>query len=121
MSQKCAQVAKEAKGILAWISNNAPSWIRRVTDLLYWALLWPHLESCVEIWVPHYEKDIEMLDKSFCIKQKLKREERREEKRREEKEEKRREEKRREEKRREEKRREEKRREEKSSLWYSRT
>ncbi|TRZ22351.1 hypothetical protein HGM15179_004769 [Zosterops borbonicus] len=61
----CAQGAKKANGILAWISNGVGSRSRAGIVPLCWALLRPQLECWAKFWASHFRKDIEVLVKAL--------------------------------------------------------
>ena len=62
-SRQCAVAVKKANRMLRYIARSIEYKSKEVILTLYNTLVRPHLEYCVQIWGPHYKKDIEALEK----------------------------------------------------------
>jgi len=62
MSQHCAFTAQKATCNLVCIKNSMASREREVILALYSALVRPHVEYCIQLWSPHYRRDMDLLE-----------------------------------------------------------
>ena len=62
MRQQCALAVPKSNCILGRIKKGVASREREVLVPLYSALVWSHLQSCVQAWGPQYRKDVELLE-----------------------------------------------------------
>ena len=62
-SKQCLEARNRANKMLGFISRNVGHRSKEVIKTLYNAYVRPHLEYCVQVWSPHYQKDLVMLEK----------------------------------------------------------
>jgi len=62
MRQQCVLAAQKTNCILGCIERSMASRLRQVILPLYFALVRPHLEPCVQLWGPQHEKDTDLLE-----------------------------------------------------------
>ncbi|KFQ67427.1 hypothetical protein N335_13692, partial [Phaethon lepturus] len=62
MSWHCALTAQKAKHLLGCIQSSVASRWREQILPLYFTLVTPHLESCVQLWSPQHRKDTDLLE-----------------------------------------------------------
>jgi len=63
MSHQRALAAQKANCILACIKRSVACRLKEVNLLLGFALVRPHVKSCVQLWSPQHKKDMELLER----------------------------------------------------------
>jgi len=62
MTQQCALTTQKASHILGCIKRRMARMLREVILPLCSALVRPHLESCIQLWSPQHNKDMDLLE-----------------------------------------------------------
>jgi len=62
-SRQCALAAQRANRTLGCIQSSVASRAREGVLPLYSALVRPHLESCIQLWSPQHQKDMDVLER----------------------------------------------------------
>jgi len=61
-SQQRAQAAQRANPIPGCIKHSITGRAKEEITPLQSALVWPHLECCVQLWAPPFKKDVQVLE-----------------------------------------------------------
>jgi len=62
-SRQCVLAAQKANRTLGCVRRSVASRVREGILPLYSTLVRPHLESCVQLWSPQHEKDMDVLER----------------------------------------------------------
>ncbi|PKU29086.1 hypothetical protein llap_20610 [Limosa lapponica baueri] len=62
MSQQCVLAAQKANHMFGCIKRSVASRPREVILPLYFSLLRPHLEYCIQLWSPQQRKDMDLFE-----------------------------------------------------------
>ncbi|GAB0178097.1 cAMP-dependent protein kinase inhibitor alpha [Grus japonensis] len=62
MSQQCVLATQKASCIPGCIKRSMTGRSREMILSLYFALVRPHLEYCIQLWGPQYRRDMELLE-----------------------------------------------------------
>ena len=63
VSNQCAKAVATANRVLGMISRTISDKSKGTVLQLYKSLVRPHLEYCIQAWRPHYQKDIDLLER----------------------------------------------------------
>ena len=74
VGKQCAKAAKKANVILGMIKRTFTCRNKKIMLKLYISLVRPHLDYCIQVWRPHYRKDIQLLENvqrrvTKCVKE----------------------------------------------------
>ena len=63
VSEQCGIVASKGNQILGLSSRNITYKEKKLITPLFKAIVRPHLEHCIQVWIPYRKKDIDILER----------------------------------------------------------